>query len=104
MLLDGGQICSATTLLVCKRNHSNHGNGAEFKAYAALEQGAPIAEWSYTPIALGDDQVEIRITASGLCHSDHHQVGSRWDAVTVAAGASAAASDDAWPLGVPLCW
>lgn len=44
------------------------------KAYAALKPGQPLEPFEYEPVELGSQDVEIRITHSGLCHSDLHIV------------------------------
>jgi len=48
------------------------------KAYAALEQGAPLEPFSYEPEPLGDEEVEIAVTHCGLCHSDYSMVHNEW--------------------------
>ncbi len=50
----------------------------KFAAYAAYEAKGPIKDFSYTPIPLKDDEVEIKVLACGVCHSDLHQVDNDW--------------------------
>jgi len=49
-----------------------------FKAYAAMTKGGKLEAWSYAPRHLGDNDVEIKISHSGICHSDIHQIDSGW--------------------------
>ena len=44
------------------------------KAYAALKPKQHLEPFEYEPAELGSQDVEIRITHSGLCHSDLHIV------------------------------
>ncbi len=48
------------------------------KAYAALEQGAPLEPFEYEPEPLGERDVEIAVTHCGLCHSDYSMVHNEW--------------------------
>ena len=41
-----------------------------FNAYAATTAGGPLQPFSYDPGALGSEEVEIKVTHCGLCHSD----------------------------------
>jgi len=49
-----------------------------FKAYAALKAGEQLQAWQYEPAPLGHDEIEIRITHNGLCHSDIHMRDNYW--------------------------
>jgi D-arabinose 1-dehydrogenase-like Zn-dependent alcohol dehydrogenase len=44
-------------------------------AFAAKEEMKP---FTYTPIPLGPNDVEVAIHACGVCHSDLHQVNNDW--------------------------
>ncbi|MEO1310703.1 MAG: NAD(P)-dependent alcohol dehydrogenase [Pseudomonadota bacterium] len=48
------------------------------KAYAALEQGAPLEPFEYEPEPLSPNDVEIAVTHCGLCHSDYSMVHNEW--------------------------
>ncbi|MGB3457345.1 MAG: NAD(P)-dependent alcohol dehydrogenase [Litorimonas sp.] len=50
----------------------------EFNAYAALEPGGTLQPYSYDPGPIAADEVEIRITACGLCHSDLSMIHNSW--------------------------
>src|SRR5687768_10484947 len=47
-------------------------------AYAALKPKAPLTPWTYTPSTLHADEVEVRVTHCGICHSDVHLVDNDW--------------------------
>jgi uncharacterized zinc-type alcohol dehydrogenase-like protein len=51
-----------------------------FRAYAAHEQKGPLAPFVYEPGELGPNDVEIRISHCGICHSDVHLVDGDWGA------------------------
>ena len=54
-------------------------SSSKIRAFAAVEAGDKrVREWSYEPRALQPNDVEIRITASGVCHSDLHQILQEW--------------------------
>ncbi|MGJ8559251.1 MAG: NADPH-dependent aldehyde reductase Ahr [Litorimonas sp.] len=50
----------------------------DIKAYAATEAGGQLAPFSYDPGPIGADEVEIRITACGVCHSDVSMINNDW--------------------------
>lgn len=50
----------------------------EFKAYAASRAGAPLEPFSFNPGPLGPDQVEIKVSHCGLCHSDLSMLENEW--------------------------
>lgn len=52
----------------------------EFNGYAVYEKGTNLKKFSYKPRALGPDDVEIKISHCGICHSDVHQMTSGWGA------------------------
>jgi len=50
----------------------------EIKAYGASEEGADLKEMSIKRRELQPDDVKIKITYCGVCHSDIHQVANDW--------------------------
>ena len=42
----------------------------EFKAYAAIRPNGPLEPFSFNPGPIGPEEVEIKVTHCGLCHSD----------------------------------
>lgn len=52
----------------------------EFKAYAAIEAGGTLEPFTYDPGSIAADEVEIKILASGLCHSDISMINNDWRA------------------------
>jgi uncharacterized zinc-type alcohol dehydrogenase-like protein len=48
------------------------------KAYAALSKGAPLSAFEYELGQLGDEQVEIKISHCGICHSDLSMLDNDW--------------------------
>ncbi|MDB2437859.1 NAD(P)-dependent alcohol dehydrogenase [Hellea sp.] len=50
----------------------------DIKAYAAMEAGGQLKPFEYDPGALAHDQVEIAITACGVCHSDLSMINNDW--------------------------
>ncbi|MGZ8265444.1 MAG: alcohol dehydrogenase catalytic domain-containing protein, partial [Burkholderiales bacterium] len=51
---------------------------ATIKAYAALSAGAPLQPFEYDPGPLRDEQVEIAVSACGICHSDLSMIDNEW--------------------------
>jgi uncharacterized zinc-type alcohol dehydrogenase-like protein len=51
-----------------------------FNAYAASEPGGLLEPFSYDPGPIGADEVEIKIAACGLCHSDLSMINNDWRA------------------------
>jgi uncharacterized zinc-type alcohol dehydrogenase-like protein len=49
-----------------------------FKAYAALQAGEKLQPYSYQPAPLEVDDIEIRVTHNGLCHTDLHMRDNDW--------------------------
>jgi alcohol/geraniol dehydrogenase (NADP+) len=47
-------------------------------AFAALKKGAPLTPISYQPAILGAQEIDIKITHCGLCHSDIHLIDNDW--------------------------
>ena len=48
------------------------------KAFAALEKGKPLTPFTYTPAALGAEEVEIKVEYCGICHSDLSMLDNEW--------------------------
>ncbi|OKH37414.1 alcohol dehydrogenase [[Phormidium ambiguum] IAM M-71] len=49
-----------------------------FKTYAALNVGERLQPWEYEPLPLKADEIEIRVTHNGLCHTDIHMIDNDW--------------------------
>ena len=49
-----------------------------FHAHAAMEKKGALRPFEYEPAALGAQDVEIRVTHCGICHSDVHLVDGDW--------------------------
>lgn len=54
----------------------------KINAFAAPTPGATLVPYSYEPAPLGPQEVEIRITHCGICHSDLHLVDNDWAMTT----------------------
>jgi uncharacterized zinc-type alcohol dehydrogenase-like protein len=54
----------------------------KFKAYAASAKGQPLAPFEFDPGPLGPEQVEIRVSHCGICHSDLSMVDNEWGMTT----------------------
>src|SRR5580698_5153242 len=50
----------------------------EFKGYAATKPGGPLEPFSFDPGPLGPEEVEIKVTHCGLCHSDLSMLDNDW--------------------------
>src|SRR6266436_4217517 len=50
----------------------------EFKAYAALRPNSPLEPFSFDPGPLGPEEVEIKVSHCGLCHSDLSMLDNEW--------------------------
>ncbi len=50
----------------------------KFKAYASLEANEKFQAWEYEPKPLQEDEIEIRVTHNGLCHSDIQMRDNYW--------------------------
>lgn len=50
----------------------------EFNAYAASKPGGTLEPFAYDPGPIAADEVEVRITACGLCHSDMSMINNDW--------------------------
>jgi uncharacterized zinc-type alcohol dehydrogenase-like protein len=48
------------------------------RAYAAMSAGAPLIPFSFDRRDVGDHDVALRVSYSGICHSDIHQVAEDW--------------------------
>lgn len=49
-----------------------------FHAYAATEAKGQLKPFEYEPNALGEEQVEVKISHCGICHSDVHLLDNDW--------------------------
>ena len=49
-----------------------------FKAYASPAQGKPLQPFEFDPGPLRDEQVEIKISHCGICHSDLSMIDNEW--------------------------
>ena len=49
-----------------------------FRAYAAASAKAPLQPFSFDPGELGPEEVEIKITHCGICHSDLSMLDNDW--------------------------
>ncbi|MGB6230245.1 MAG: NAD(P)-dependent alcohol dehydrogenase [Litorimonas sp.] len=49
-----------------------------FNTYAAHEPGGALQPFTYDPGTMASDEVEIRVTACGLCHSDLSMIKNEW--------------------------
>ena len=52
--------------------------GTPIKAYAAYARGEPVRPFEFDPGQLRDEQVEIRVTHCGICHSDLSMLDNEW--------------------------
>src|ERR1051325_9762304 len=50
----------------------------EFKAYAAFRPGGPLEPFSFDPGPLDPEEVEIKVTHCGICHSDLSMLDNEW--------------------------
>jgi len=56
--------------------------GAKFRAYAATAKGKALAPFEFDPGPLGAEQVEIKISHCGICHSDLSMLDNEWGMTT----------------------
>jgi uncharacterized zinc-type alcohol dehydrogenase-like protein len=54
----------------------------KIRAYAAMEKGKPLVPLEYDPGALRPEQVEIKMTHCGMCHSDQSLIDDEWGMTT----------------------
>ena len=50
----------------------------KFKAYAATAKGQQLTPFEFDPGPLGTEQVEIKVTHCGICHSDLSMLDNEW--------------------------
>lgn len=50
----------------------------KIQAYAALHRGEKLQPWEYEPEPLKADEIEVRVTHNGLCHTDIHMRDDDW--------------------------
>ena len=51
---------------------------AKIRAYATTGQGKPLQPFEFDPGPLGDEQVEIKVSHCGICHSDLSILDNEW--------------------------
>jgi uncharacterized zinc-type alcohol dehydrogenase-like protein len=51
---------------------------SKIKAYAAFGKGQPLASYEYEPGPLKPEQVEIKVSHCGICHSDLSMLDNDW--------------------------
>jgi uncharacterized zinc-type alcohol dehydrogenase-like protein len=75
---------------------------AKIKAYAAPAKGAQLQPFEFDPGPLRDDQVEIKVTSCGICHSDLSMIDNDfgWSAFPLVPGHEAVGSITAVGAGV----
>ncbi|XDE61199.1 alcohol dehydrogenase catalytic domain-containing protein [Arthrospira platensis BEA 1257B] len=61
------------------KENINMTTATKVKAYAALNSGEKLQPWEYEPEPLQVDEVEIRVTHNGLCHTDLHMRDNDWN-------------------------
>ena len=54
----------------------------KFKAYAATAKGQALAPFEFDPGPLGVEQVEIKVSHCGICHSDLSMLDNEWGMTT----------------------
>jgi len=54
----------------------------QIKAYAATAKGEPLKPFEFDPGALRAEQVEIKVSHCGICHSDLSMIDNDWGAST----------------------
>lgn len=47
-------------------------------AYAAFQRGGLLKPYSFDPGDLGSEEVEIKVTHCGICHSDLSMLNNDW--------------------------
>jgi len=52
----------------------------KFHGWGVASKGAKLAPMTYEPPALGPDDIDIRVTHNGLCHTDIHMRDDDWGA------------------------
>src|SRR5271154_4260412 len=50
----------------------------KIRGYAATAKGGKLQPFEFDPGPLGDDQVEIRVSHCGVCHSDLSMIDNEW--------------------------
>lgn len=54
----------------------------KYSAWAVLEKDGKFEKFTYAPGPLKDDEVEIRVTHNGCCHSDLSMLKNDWNKTT----------------------
>jgi len=50
----------------------------KFKAYAAPAQGKALVPFEFEPGPLAGEQVEVKVSHCGICHSDLSMLDNEW--------------------------
>lgn len=50
----------------------------EIQAFAVMEANGKLVDWSYRPLPVAEDEVELEVEACGVCHSDLNQQQNYW--------------------------
>lgn len=50
----------------------------KFKAFGATDKGRPLRPFEFDPGPLGPEQVEIKVSHCGICHSDLSMLDNEW--------------------------
>ena len=50
----------------------------DYKGYAASRPKGPLEPFSFNPGPLGPEDVEIKVTHCGICHSDLSMIDNEW--------------------------
>lgn len=52
--------------------------GTTVKAYAAQDNKTPVAPFEYQMTDVKEDEIIVKISVCGICHSDIHTIDSGW--------------------------
>lgn len=51
----------------------------QINSYAAFEPGGKLQPYTFTPSDFEPDDIEIKVSHCGICHSDIHMIDNDWD-------------------------
>ena len=73
-------MCHLSTLnkIRTSRQKENATMNTTIKAYAALAKGQALTPFEFNPGPLRDEQVEIKVSYCGICHSDLSMLDNDW--------------------------
>jgi len=57
---------------------ATHDSKTTFEVLGSKEKGGKLEKFNHHPTTLGDTDVEVEISMSGLCHTDLHMVDNDW--------------------------